>query len=763
MSSVRTEELNKPSQKTKEEGNKFKVIGTRPVRPDGMDKVTGKANFGADIVLNGMLYGAIHRSPHAHALIKKIDISKALKLKGVKSIITHSDLASLKPTDKNANVNFFDLARNVLAKDKVLYDGHAIAAVAAISQTIANKAAKLIEVEYKILKPVMDIKTAEKKSSPIIDKNIFTEGLSEPNKKPSNTAKKVEFLLGDPEKTLKEAEIVLDRKYSTQTVHQGYIEPHACAASYTKDNQATIWCSSQGAFMVRAYTAKLCGLETSKIKVIPAEIGGGFGGKTTIYLEPLAVKLSQKTGRPVKIVMNRTEVMRATGPTSGGTAHVKLGTDKKGNFIAGLIELKYEAGAFAGSPVGLGCMTAFAPYNLKHVKCTGWDILVNRPKAAAYRAPGAPVAAFAVESAIDEIASILQMDPIELRLKNCATEGTTAPYGVTFDKIGHKECLEAGLNSSQYHKKLKPYQGRGVASGFWFNIGGNSSAEIMINEDGNVTVATGNPDIGGSRASMAMMAAETLGIGMENVKPIVADTESIPYSDLTGGSRVTFATGKAVIEAATDLIAEMCRRAAKFWKVDPAQVEWKNGTAICIERTDIEPMSMKQIAKIAFKTGGAISGKANINVKKGAGPGFGVHICDVEVDPETGRVTVLRYTAIQDVGKAIHPSYVEGQLQGGAAQGIGWALNEEYVYNEHGNLMNTGFLDYRIPVASDLPMIETILVEVPNTGHPFGVRGVGETPIVPPLAAVANAVSNAIDKRMTDLPLNPIKILSEIG
>ena len=491
-----------------------------------------------------------------------------MKLEGVKSIITNSDLASLKPTDKNANVNFFDLARNVLAKDKVLYDGHAIAAVAAISQAIANKAAKLIEVEYKILKPVMDIKTAEKKSSPIIDKNIFTEGLSEPNKKPSNTAKKVEFLLGDPEKTLKEADIVLDRKYSTQTVHQGYIEPHACAASYTKDNQATIWCSSQGAFMVRAYTAKLCGLETSKIKVIPAEIGGGFGGKTTIYLEPLAVKLSQKTGRPVKIVMNRTEVMRATGPTSGGTAHVKLGTDKKGNFIAGLIELKYEAGAFAGSPVGLGCMTAFAPYNLKHVKCTGWDILVNRPKAAAYRAPGAPVAAFAVESAIDEIASILQMDPIELRLKNCATEGTTAPYGVTFDKIGHKECLEAGLNSNHYNKKLKPYQGRGVASGFWFNIGGNSSAEIMINEDGNVTVATGNPDIGGSRASMAMMAAETLGIGMENVKPIVADTESIPYSDLTGGSRVTFATGKAVIEAATDLIAEMCRRAAKFWKVD---------------------------------------------------------------------------------------------------------------------------------------------------------------------------------------------------
>lgn len=774
MSSVRTEKTKKLNKEEiikndtksfnegERKGNEFKVIGSRPIRPDGIDKVTGKANFGADMALNGMLFGAVHRSKHAHAIIKKIDYSKALNLEGVKGVITHQDLARLKPSDKNSNINFFDLARNILAKDKVLYDGHAIAAVAATSQAIANEAASLIDVQYKLLKPVMNIKSAEKKNAPIVDKNIFTEGLDKPTNKPSNISKKVEFLLGDPDKAIKNADFILEREYSTQTVHQGYIEPHACVASYTKDGQATIWCSSQGAFMVRAYTAKICGMETSKIKVIPAEIGGGFGGKTTIYLEPLGLKLSQKTGRPVKFVMNRTEVMRATGPTSGGTARVKLGADKKGNFVAGLIELKYEAGAFAGSPVGLGCMTAFAPYNLKDVKCTGWDVLVNRPKAAAYRAPGAPVAAFAVESAIDELASILKIDPIELRLKNCATEGTTAPYGVTFDRIGNRECLEAGRKTSHYNRRLKPYQGRGVASGFWFNIGGNSSAEIMINEDGKVTVATGNPDIGGSRASMAMMAAETLGIDVANVKPVVADTESIPYSDLTGGSRVTFATGKSVIEAAKDMITEMCLRAAKFWKVDPAQVEWRDGAAICIERADIEPMSMKEIAKIAFKTGGAISGKANINVKKGAGPGFGLHICDVEVDPETGRVTVLRYTAIQDVGKAIHPSYVEGQLQGGAVQGIGWALNEEYVYNENGNLLNTGFLDYRIPVASDLPMIETILIEVPNPGHPFGVRGVGETPIVPPLAAVANAVSNAIGKRMTNLPLNPIKILAEI-
>lgn len=354
------------------------------------------------------------------------------------------------------------------------------------------------------------------------------------------------------------------------------------------------------------------------------------------------------------------------------------------------------------------------------------------------------MAAFAIESALDELAQQLNMDPLKLRLKNAAREGTRPIFGPKFPRIGYVETLQAALTHPHYRAPLKVNQARGVASGFWFNIGGQSSASIHLNEDGTVEVVTGNPDIGGSRASMAMMAAETLGIDLALVKLLVGDTTSIGYSFLTGGSRVTFATGKVVVEAANDVIKQLCERAAKLWKCTPEGVRWQDGVALpSAGHTDTRTqLSLAELAASAGRTGGPITGKSALNVG-GAGAGFGTHICDVEIDPETGRVTIIRYTAIQDVGRAIHPSYVEGQLQGGAAQGIGWALNEEYVYDAKGKLENAGFLDYRMPVASDLPMIDTVLVEVPNPNHPFGVRGVGEVPIIPPLGAVANAVARA--------------------
>ena len=747
-----------------EADEKFRFIGTRPVRPDGVDKVTGRANFGADFAANGMIHGRVVRSPHAHAKIKSINIEKALKMKGVKAIVTGQDFPNIDPSDKVVGevvVSFYDMSQNVIARDKVFYDGHAVAAVAATSVKIAEEAAALIEVEYEVLSAVMTVIDAMKKNAPVLHKGMKTEGMDPVPTRSSNIATKNEIKLGNAAEAFKDADVVVERHYTAQTVHQGYIEPHACVAEVSADGMATIWSSSQGQFMVRAQVAKLCAMNASKIKVVPSEIGGGFGGKTLVYLEPLALLLSKKSGRPVKMVMTREEVLRATGPTSGGHARAKIGAKKDGTFVAAELEMEYEAGAFPGSPVKLGCMTGFAPYNLEHVSCIGWDVVVNRPKAAAYRAPGAPVAAFAVESAIDELADKLGIDPLELRIKNAAVEGTRAPYGVKFPKIGCLETLRAAQATEHYNMPLGPNQGRGVASGFWFNIGGQSSASVMVNPDGTVIVATGSPDIGGSRASMALMAAEVLGIDYEKIKPLVADTESVPFSDLTGGSRVTFATGKAVVEAAEDAVNDMKRRAAKVWDVDIDQVEWKDGTATCIETEIHKPMTIAEIAAMAGQTGGAISGKANINAK-GAGAAFATHICDVEVDPETGYVQVLRYTAVQDVGTAIHPSYVEGQMQGGAVQGIGWALNEEYVYSKDGQLQNTGFLDYRVPVASDMPMIDAVIVEVANPGHPYGVRGVGEVPIVPPLATVANAVSHAIGIRMADLPMSPPKILATI-
>lgn len=741
-------------------------VGTRPVRPDGVEKVTGRARFGADHHLPGTLVGKILRSPHAHANIKSIDTTKAMALEGVKAVVCGRDFPDVPHEEAfvgEGPTNFRHQAHNCMARDKVLYEGHALAAVAATTDEIARQALDLIDVEYEVLPHVIDVREAMQPDAPLLHDDLFTEGVMPTPDKPSNIAKHVEFGRGDADAAFAKADVVVESEYTTQPVHQGYIEPHATIASVSEDGQCQVWASSQGHFMVRAYSAKILGIDIAKIRVTPAEIGGGFGGKTLVYIEPVAIMLSQLSGRPVKVVMSREDVFRATGPAPGSYSVVKIGATSDGKIVAAFAETCLQAGAYPGSQVGPAAMTAFAPYDIEDVKTRGIDVVVNRPKVAAYRAPGAPLSEFPVESAMDELAARLGMDPVEFRLKNAAKENTQSSYGPVFQRIGYVETLEAVKNHPQYQEPLGPNQGRGVASGFWFNIGGESTATVNVNEDGSVVLIVGSPDIGGSRASLAMMTAETLGIDYELVRPQVADTESIGYTFLTGGSRVTFATGMAAIEAAEAARDELRKRAAVIWDIDVSQVEWRDGCAHPMVSTDepLSPLSLAEIAAQTGKTGGPITGHAALNAE-GAGPGFGSHICDLEVDPETGRVTILRYTAVQDAGRAIHPSYVEGQMQGGVAQGIGWALNEEYIYNDKGQLENPGFLDYRVPVCSDLPMIDTVIVEVENPNHPFGVRGVGEVPIIPPLAAVANAIKAATGKRLTDLPMSPPKVLAAI-
>jgi CO/xanthine dehydrogenase Mo-binding subunit len=744
------------------EGSKYKWIGSRVDRPDGADKVTGRARFGADFSLPGQLVGKVLRSPHAHAEIRGIDTSKAEALPGVKAVVTAKDFpdqANLIVPAGEMQVNLRDITRNIMAREKALYEGHAVAAVAATTEAIAKQALALIKVDYKVLPHVIDVKDAMKPDAPILHPGMLTEGANPPASKPSNIAKRIEFKKGDTKAGFAQAEIVIERDYSTQAVHQGYIEPHATLASAAEDGQVQLWSTTQGHFQVRGFCAKLLNIDTSQIRVTPTEIGGGFGGKTVVYLEPLAIKLSQKSGKPVKMTMTREEVFRASGPAPGGDVKVKIGATKDGRIVAAECTVEMQAGAFPGSPVGPACMCSYACYDIDNVAIVGYDVVSNRPKVAAYRAPGAPISAWAVESAIDELAIKLKMDPIDLRLKNAAKQGTKTAYGVTFNRIGMVETLEAAKNSPHYKTPVKPGYARGVAAGFWFNVGADSSAAAHVGEDGSVTVISGNPDIGGSRASLALMAAEELGVHYDKVRPVIADTASIGFNFVTGGSRVTFATGLAVVNSVRDLIREMKVRVAKIWGVDPEGIIWENGQAKPAGANvgNFEPMGIAAIAAQAGKTGGPINGHAQLNVT-GAGPGFGVHVCDLKVDADTGCVTVGRYTAAQDVGTAIHPSYVEGQLQGGAVQGIGWALNEEYIYNAKGLLANPGFLDYRMPVASDLPMIETVLVEVPNPTHPYGVRGVGEVPIIPPLAAVGNAVARATGIRMLDLPLSPPRL-----
>ncbi len=732
----------------------FKWVGTRPIRPDGFEKVTGRAKFGADLMLPGQLEGATLRSPHAHARIVSIDTSAAEAIPGVKAIVTGADF----PEPKGAPADQ-DLARNVMAREKVLYEGHVVAAVAATTKRIARQAAAAIVVDYEVLPHVMTVDEATGPGAPLLHEKMMTKGVDPAPTEPSNVASRVVYERGELDKGFADADEIVEGTFTTKPVHQGYIEPHAAIADTTPDGRSTLWCSSQGHFAMRAYSAKVLGWDASRIKVIPAEIGGGFGGKTTIYLEPLAVALSKKAGRPVRLVMGRDEVFKATGPTSGSKMNVRIGASKDGKITAATVELLFEAGAFSGSPVGAACMTSIAPYAIPNFKIEGYDIVVNKPKVASYRAPGAPQAAFAVESLVDELAHKLGIDPIDFRLANAVKEGDQACYGPKFQKVGFIETLEAIKNHPHYQAPLGPNQGRGVAAGFWFNAGMNSSAVVHVNEDGNVTVVNGSPDIGGSRASMALMAAEELGIDFNRIKPVVADTENVGFNDVTGGSRVTLASGAAVVEACRKVVADLKGRAAKMWDVPLDQVEWVDGQAQHVEGKN-PPLSLADIAKGWARTGGPISAAATLNAR-GVGAGFSTQVCDLEVDPDTGHVTILRYTTAQDAGRAIHPSYVEGQMQGGVVQGIGWALNEEYVYRTNGTLDNASFLDYRIPVASDLPMIDTVIVEVPNPAHPYGVRGVGEVGIVPPLPAVANAVAAATNHRFHDLPISPVRIVEE--
>ncbi len=753
----------------------FRVIGTRPVRHDGLEKVTGRALYGADYSMPGMLHGKVLRSPHAHAFIKSINVDKALKHPGVYAVITGADFPEVKGVMAQVGelvVNTHYLSLNVMARDKVLYDGHPVAAVAATSKHVAEEALELIDVVYEELPAVMTAEEAMKPDAPILLPELRSRfiahrtdpGSPEGPDRPSNIAAHIQFQRGDLGAGFRAADIVVEREYTTATVHQGYIEPQNALAVYSADDHVTIYCSTQGSFNVRTLTASMLGLSEGMIRVVPAEIGGGFGGKTTIYLEPLAVMLSKKSGRPVKLTMSRGEVLRATGPTSGTKMRAKMGASRDGRITAAEVWMAYEAGAFPGSPFAPGAMTTLGSYNIENLKIDSFDVVVNRPKVAAYRAPGSPASAFACETVLDELAEKCGIDPLELRLRNASHEGTPQPAGPPFKKIGYVETVEAVKNSTHYRSQLTgKYRGRGVASGFWFNGGLQSSATVNIHTDGTVSVVTGSVDIGGSRAAMAMVAAEVLGLDAGDVRPLVADTDASGHTDVTGGSRITLATGLAVYDAAHDAVRQLKERVAKLWEKQPDEIEFKEG--LFKARADgTAPMPLKLLASRLARTGGPVTGRATVNAGAvgAVGNAFATVCVDVEVDPDTGKVQILRATIAQDVGRAIHPSYVEGQMQGGFAQGIGWALNEEYVYDSRGVLRNAGLLDYRMPTCLDLPLIDAIVVEVPNPNHPLGVRGVGEVSIVPPMAAVANAIYRAVGVRMTELPISPPRLLKAL-
>ena len=751
------------------EASQYDVVGTRPIRHDGVDKVIGAAKYGADIQLSGMLHGKVLRSPYAHARIKSIDTSEAEALAGVTAVVTSKDfpiiadeMIDLAETQGNARL----MAEHVMAADKALYKGHAVAAVSATSPHIAEQALALIEIDYEVLKPVLSLQEAMKDDAPLLHGNLTTYfklerfGRGDDTGAKSNIASHIQHKLGDVEKGFKEADVIVEREFTTQTVHQGYIEPHASTATWAGDGRLTVWTCTQGSFAIRSSCAAILDIPESAIRVIPTEIGGGFGAKITTYLEPVAAVLSKKSGRPVQVVMSRKDVFEGTGPTSASTMRTKIGATKDGKITAAQVWMAFEAGAYPGSPIGGGTLCATGPYNIANLLVDGYDVVVNKQKVQAYRAPGQPQGAFAVEPVIDELAEKLGMDPLEFRLKNAVKEGDRMPNGVPHPHFGVMEMEEAMKAHDHYQTPLTgPNQGRGVAVGYRWQGGQASSATITVNNNGTINLVTGSVDIGGSRTAVAMQAAEILGISAEDVSPTVVDTDTIGWTGVTGGSRTAFDTGLAAIQAAQETIRLMKARAALLWEIDEEEVIFDGGIFRCTSTED--NVSFKDLSARLMQTGGPVTCSVSA-ASPGSGPIIAGNLVDVEVDPETGKVDILRYTAFMDVGTAVHPAYVEGQIQGGTVQGIGWALNESYFYDEEGVMLNSSFLDYRMPTSLDVPMIDTVMIEVPNPKHPFGIRGVGEAPIIPPLPALAIAVSNAIGVKMSDLPLTPDVILAAL-
>ncbi len=743
--------------------SKYKVIGTRPIRHDGLDKVTGRAVYGIDTHLGGMLYGQTLRSPHPHARIRGIDTSKAAALEGVRAVITAADLP---PMGADQVLNLVEgtfrlkyLQSNILAGEKVLYQGHSVAAVAATSLHIAEEALSLIEVDYEILPHVDDVVAAMQEDAPLLHEDLTTQEFGEDTGKNSNIASHIQFKLGDLEKGFADSDIIVEEEFRTASVHQGYIESHNATAEWKTDGQLTVWTSTQGSFGVRKQTAAILGLPVSKVKVVPMEIGGGFGGKIPVYLAPQAALLSKKCGRPVKIIMTRADVFQATGPTPSSYVKVKLGAGKSGKLLAAQANIAFAAGAFPGSPIGAGVICVFSCYAIPNGLVDGYDVVLNKPRSAAYRAPGSTQVNIAIETLMDEIAKKLGMDPIELRLLNAAEEGTRRVDGAVYPVVGCRETLDQAKAHEHYRTPLNgKHQGRGVATGFWMNAGLKSTVTAHVNEDGTINLMEGSTDIGGSRTSIAMQFAEVLGLPAEAINPIVGDTSQVGYTELTGGSRVTFATGWASHDAAQEVKKILICKAALYWEVPEEEVRFEDGDFV--HSTDPKKrLTFKELAGHLVDLGGPVVGTGTVDPNSGVGGSFTTCIADVEVDVETGKTKILRFTMIQDAGTAIHPSYVEGQMQGGSVQGIGWALNEEYFYSE-GRMKNASFLDYRMPTCLDVPMIDTVIVEVPHPDHPFGVRGVGEASIAPPPAAIANAIYDAVGVRLRELPMRPDRVLA---
>ncbi len=741
---------------------KYSVVGRRLPRVDALSKVTGEALFSGDIQLPHMLQGQVLRSPHPHALIRHLDVRKAQGLNGVMAVITAADVPGFK---KRNELTFSELPH--LAKDKVFYAQQPVAVVAAVSREIAEKALDFIKVEYEVLPPVLNPLEALEPTSPLIHPDLYTNVIINPqpgkDDRPSNVAYHMKVIKGDIEAGFQEADLILENTYRTQKVHHGFIEPFAAVAAVEVNGKVTIWTQSQGLFIARQMIAQFLGLPRNRVKIVPVEIGGAFGGKTYQPLAPLCALLAIKSRRPVRMEMTREEVLADSRPAPESNITVKMGVTRQGLITAASVDLIYDAGAFPEMSHGMFVGgNVLGQYKIPNVRLDTKDVLTNKVPSAYYRAPGIPQAHFAVESHLDIIARTLGLDPLQMRIQNVAEAGDTQPNGEVLPRVGFKETLE---RMGEYLKEKGNWtgknRGRGIACGFWHGGVGSFGAYIQVNNNGSVNLVLGITDISGSRTSVAQIAAEELGLPLNKVTVVIGDTETAPWATMSVGSLTVYSLSTAVYRACQDVKTQMGALAAKSLGVDPAELEFFQGL-FRVKGDKGKSISFEEIARSTalFFGGGPVMGRGALNGLPPA-PTLSVHAADVEVDDETGKVRIKAYAAAQDVGLAINPLSVEGQIQGAVTQGIGWALMENYIF-EKGMMQNTTLLDYRMPTASDVPMIEVLIVEVGSSRGVYGLKHVGEPPMIPVLAAIANAVHSATGVRFKELPLTSEVVLKGI-
>ena len=741
-----------------------RVVGQGVKRVDSPERVTGKAVYGADHVTPGTLFAKIVRSPHANARIVSIDVREAIRRPGVKAVVTSYDFPaielSMQAVGGEITMTPRDQRRMQMAEDRVFYHGQAVAAVAATDLATAEAAAALVRVVYDPIQPVVDVEKAVLPGSSLVHDDLYTwefaGGLSD---RPSNIARRIELDRGDVEQGFAEADIVVERRFRGGTVHQGYLEPQASTVDIDAEGHITCYTSSQISFNLRDTLATILGLSQDRVTVAPLEIGGGFGGKAGLGIEFVTALLAIKAGGPVKLVLTREEVFRATGPTCAHVIDVKIGAKSDGRLTAFKGTYLLDTGAMTGfTHSATAAMTGASHYRFPNLHIDAYDVVTNKPVAMAYRAPSGPIGNFPTEAIMDELAERAGIDPIDLRLKNVTEDGEPLPNGLAMPIWGLKKILQEARRHPAWTAPVPAGRGRGFAAAYWGGATLTSSAEIVANADATFSVITGSVDLTGTRTTMAQIAAEELGVTMEQVLIASGDTDSVGHTDGSYGSRTTLTTGTAVMNAAREVLGKLREHAGDLLNVEPQYLDYREQVFEMRDNADRRITLAEVCERSIGGEDGAIQGSGNSTGLPGA-PTAAASIAEVAVDGETGRPEITRFTMFQDPGNAINPMAVEGQMQGGAGQGIGWALWEVYDIDEAtGVVRNANFLDYRIPTALDVPMIGAEIVATPNPNGPYGARGVGEIPLVTPVAAVANAVHDATGVRIYQTPLTPERI-----